>query len=115
VPRTLDLGILHDSDSRLADRLLEILALDCGLVVRRNEPYGPQDGVTHTLVRHAIGRGLDNVMLEIRNDLIEDAVGQRAMAERLARSVSEAVSTLAEGSGRQGQGQPQADERRQPL
>jgi predicted N-formylglutamate amidohydrolase len=30
VPRTLDLGILHDSDARLADRLLQILALDSG-------------------------------------------------------------------------------------
>jgi predicted N-formylglutamate amidohydrolase len=115
VPRTLDLGILHDSDSRLADRLLQIVPLDFRLVVRRNEPYGPQDGVTHTLVRHAIGRGLDNVMLEIRNDLIEDAAGQQAMAERLARSLSEAVSTLAERSDRQSQGQPQADERQQPL
>jgi predicted N-formylglutamate amidohydrolase len=92
VPRSLDLGILHDSDARLADRLLEVCQSEADLVVRRNEPYGPQDGVTHTLVLHGLARNLDNVMLEVRNDLIADATGQRRMAERLARSVSRAVS-----------------------
>ena len=92
VRRTLDLGILHDSDARLADRLLTALRTEPGLAVRRNEPYGPQDGVTHTLILHALARGLDNVMLEVRNDLIEDAPGQLRMAERLARLLGEAIS-----------------------
>jgi predicted N-formylglutamate amidohydrolase len=91
--RTLDLGILHDSDARLADRLLAIEA-HSDLTVRRNEPYGPQDGVTHTLVLHALPRGLHNVMLEVRNDLIEDAPGQQRLAEHLARSLGEAVAGL---------------------
>jgi predicted N-formylglutamate amidohydrolase len=91
VARTLDLGILHDSDARLADRLLRVCEAEPGLVVRRNEPYGPQDGVTHTLVLQALPRGLENVMLEIRNDLVADAPGQRRMAERLGRLLEQAV------------------------
>ena len=91
VRRSLDLGVLHDSDARFADRLLGILDGEADLTVRRNEPYGPKDGVTHTLVLHALPRALDNVMLEVRNDLIADAAGQRRMAERLARVLSLAV------------------------
>jgi predicted N-formylglutamate amidohydrolase len=91
VRRTVDLGILHDKDARLADRLLAILQSEPDLVVRRNEPYGPQDGVTHTLMLHAIARGLENVMIELRNDLIEDVPGQHEMAERLARWLSAAI------------------------
>jgi predicted N-formylglutamate amidohydrolase len=94
VPRTLDLGLLHDSDARLADRLLRLCETESDLVVRRNEPYGPQDGVTHTLLLHAIPRGLDNVMLEVRNDLIAQPAGQQRMAERLAPLLTRAVSGL---------------------
>lgn len=98
--RTLDLGILHDSDARLADRLLAILQAEPDLEVRRNEPYGPQDGVTHTLQLHAIARRLKNVMVEIRNDLIDDAPGQRLMAERLAGWLNAAISGwLADADG----------------
>lgn len=91
VARTVELGILHDSDARLADRLLRMVGSETDLSVRRNEPYGPQDGVTHTLILQALPRGLENVMLEIRNDLIADPPGQRRMAERLARLLEQAV------------------------
>ncbi len=40
-------------------------------VVQRNAPYGPEHGVTHTLKEHGIANGHMNVMLEIRNDLID--------------------------------------------
>ncbi|MBB4265315.1 N-formylglutamate amidohydrolase [Roseospira visakhapatnamensis] len=97
VPRTLDLGVLHDADARLADALLSAPALGpaSGLVVRRNEPYGPADGVTHTLARHGVARGLPHVMLEIRNDRIADEAGQRAWAGRLADAVTRALEALA--------------------
>ena len=75
VHRSGEIGILHDSDSRFADALLSI-AGDSDRDVRRNYPYGPVDGVTHTLVEHAQSRGLLNVMIEIRNDLIQTVAGQ---------------------------------------
>lgn len=95
VRRDVDIGVLHDADSRLADALLIACTADAGLVVRRNQPYGPEDGVTHTLRTHALPRGLLNVMIEIRNDLIADAPGQRAMARKLAMRVSDALAALA--------------------
>jgi predicted N-formylglutamate amidohydrolase len=99
VRRETELGILHDTDARFADALLETTKAGTALVIHRNQPYGPEDGVTHTLVEHGLARGLMNVMLEIRNDLIEDSASQMAMAEWLSRCVAEA---LAEQTGMSG-------------
>jgi predicted N-formylglutamate amidohydrolase len=62
--------------------------------VRRNYPYGPQDGVTHTLKKHGLTRQIANVMLEIRNDLISDADGQAEWAERIAGLLKAALAEL---------------------
>lgn len=94
VRRDLDIGILHDADARLADVLIPVVETDTGLTVRRNAPYAPKDGVTHTLREQALPRGLANVMIEIRNDLIDDADRQRAMGERLAACLGKALARL---------------------
>jgi predicted N-formylglutamate amidohydrolase len=86
--RHLDAGILHDRDRRYADHLIATLSRHGDIKVRRNEPYGPEDGVTHTLNLHAGRRGLLNAMIEIRNDLITEEVGQSAWSGRLAQVLS---------------------------
>lgn len=93
VPRDVQIGILHDRDSRLADAMLE--GADGQFVVRRNEPYGPRDGVTHTLVEHGLANGLFNVMIEVRNDLVGDARGQEVVAGLLGRMLGESLSVRA--------------------
>ncbi len=95
IRRSVEVGILHDTDTRLADSVLRCFAERPGFVVRRNEPYGPADGVTHTLKLQAIARGIANVMIEIRNDLIGEEAGQRAWADRLADVLVEAVQSQA--------------------
>jgi len=102
--RSVQLGILHDVDRRLADRLLDVLSVERDILVRRNEPYGPADGVTHTLVLHSRSRNLLNVMIEIRNDLITDPTGQRQFGELLAGWITAALADIgAHGAGRAGQ------------
>ena len=96
VRRETGLGILHDTDARLADALLEATKTRTGLAIHRNRPYGPEDGVTHTLAEHGVARGLLNVMLEIRNDLIGDAASQAAMARWLSRCLTAALAALAD-------------------
>ncbi|MAY62846.1 MAG: N-formylglutamate amidohydrolase [Rhizobiales bacterium] len=91
------LGVLHDTDASFADRVLSAAA-ESGLdLVRRNYPYSSADGVTHTLRRHAITRGLPNVMLEIRNDLIADEAGQEKWAVLVADLIRKAVDAGREG------------------
>jgi predicted N-formylglutamate amidohydrolase len=78
--RAVELGILHDEDSWLADRMLDAAAHSPLYRTERNEPYGPEDGVTHTLKLHGLANGLHNVMIEVRNDLIGDDAGQGVVA-----------------------------------
>lgn len=82
-PRAVEIGLLHDADSRLVDAMLEAAPLAGERRVERNAPYGPADGVTHTLVVDALPRGLANVMIEIRNDLLPDEAGERRMADEV--------------------------------
>jgi predicted N-formylglutamate amidohydrolase len=96
--RAVEIGLLHDRDARLADSMLDFSQHLTPADVRRNQPYGPEDGVTHTLQRHALPRGLLNVMIEIRNDLIADQAGQAEFADHLARMARHALDQLG-GSG----------------
>ncbi|WP_312945396.1 N-formylglutamate amidohydrolase [Agrobacterium sp.] len=98
--REVQVGILHDVDSRLADGMLAAAKSDSpeggkSYQVERNQPYGPEDGVTHTLRLHALPEGLLNVMIEIRNDLIRDEKEQEAAADFVAGLVKQALSSLA--------------------
>jgi len=92
--RDVDIGILHDDDARLADALLAQVARWEGLDVRRNAPYGPADGVTHTLIRHGVRHGRLNVMLEIANDLIPDKGAIAALAQRFAEAIRRALAEI---------------------
>jgi len=77
--RAVELGLLHDDDRRLVDAMMIRADQIAPRIVERNEPYGPQDGVTHSLRLHALSRGLANVMIEVRNDLMrtdEDIAGR---------------------------------------
>ena len=91
--RAVEIGILHDEDSRLADLMLTE-ATSGQYRVARNEPYGPSDGVTHSLRLHALPHGHLNVMIEVRNDLIEDDEGQRDVATYLAHLVTHALERM---------------------
>ncbi len=82
--REVEIGVLHDTDARLADALLSDFSGFASKIVRRNEPYGPADGVTHTLKEHALPGGHLNIMLEVRNDLLADEMAQSAMAIMLS-------------------------------
>lgn len=90
--RPVEIGILHDSDTRLADAMLASAAAHLDANVQRNEPYGPDHGVTHTLKKHGITGGHLNVMLEVRNDLIETPIQQKAMADVISGWLVDAFS-----------------------
>ncbi len=92
--RAVEIGILHDADSRLADAMLQSAGTVGLYNTRRNEPYGPEDGVTHTLKEHALPDGLLNVMIEVRNDLIRDEEGQAVVADYLGGLLIEGMSAI---------------------
>ena len=94
--REVELGLLHDRDSRLADACLAVARdLSGGPKVARNQPYGPEDGVTYTLRKHALPKALPNLMIEVRNDLIAEETQLRTMAAWLQRLLELSLGKIA--------------------
>lgn len=86
-PRPWHAGVLWDTDPRAAQALISHLRADPELLVGDNEPY---DGALRgdTMHRHCSTTGLAHGLLEIRQDLISDAAGVNAWADRLAPILS---------------------------
>ncbi len=97
--RATEIGILHDTDSRLADAMLAEAGRLPGRRIARNDPYGPEDGVTHSLKIHGIAHGLANVMIELRNDLVADEAGIKTMVEELMTLIAPALERVAAEDG----------------
>jgi predicted N-formylglutamate amidohydrolase len=81
--RPWHVGVLWDSDDRLARPFIDALRAQGDLVVGDNEPY---DGALRgdTMFDHGTLPGIAHILIEIRQDLIEDNAGARAWAQRLA-------------------------------
>ena len=90
-PRPWVLGILYSHrDERLGPALVQACR-DEGWVTGDNQPYsGHLQG--DSIDRHALAHGRPNVLVEIRNDLIADAAGQQAWADRLAPVLDEVLA-----------------------
>ena len=95
VPRDVECGVIHDDLPALAQRIVAGEG-DLGLRTELNAPYSAADHVTHTLRLHALPYGLDNAMLELRNDLIATPQAQAEVANRLARVLTRAIRQVAE-------------------
>ncbi|MCV0425830.1 MAG: N-formylglutamate amidohydrolase [Roseibium sp.] len=82
VPRPWHATVLWDCDPRAVKPMLLGLRTENELVVGDNEPY---DGAlkNDTMYRHATVRGLAQVLLELRQDLIADEAGVQEWADRL--------------------------------
>ncbi|MGF1552221.1 MAG: N-formylglutamate amidohydrolase [Paracoccaceae bacterium] len=99
--RPWHVGLLWDRDDRLVRPLLAALAaerLDDGtaLCVGDNAPYsGALEG--DCMNRHATGRGLAHVLVELRHDLIETPEAQAAWGARLARVVGAVLAEAPPG------------------
>lgn len=87
--RSVELGILHDRDTSLSSKLIKGFP---NVDARLNEPYGPKDGVLHTLNMHGFARGLEHAMIEIRNDLVANERGQDEWAQRLSVPLIQAAT-----------------------
>jgi len=94
VARPWMFGVLHLGDSAFSRAVLAALAAEPDApAVGDNEPYR-MDLVDFTVPHHAIGRGLDYLELEVRQDLLADDAGQQAVAERLARVLPAALADV---------------------
>ncbi|NOX39780.1 MAG: N-formylglutamate amidohydrolase [Alphaproteobacteria bacterium] len=93
--RAVEIGVLHDVDDGLATRILGAAGSLHPLKIERNQPYGPKDGVTHTLQIHGIANQIPNVMIEVRHDLLTGTQAVDDIASALQYLLQEAGLQLA--------------------
>ncbi|MDE2596766.1 MAG: N-formylglutamate amidohydrolase [Sphingomonadales bacterium] len=81
--RPWQVGVLYNTDDRAARLAIPLLEAE-GLCVGDQQPYSGHL-LNYTMDRHAEVEGRPYLGIEIRQDEIADAEGQRVWAERLAR------------------------------
>ena len=92
--RSVELGILHDKDDRLAKPMMQAALNRTKLKAEFNSPYNASDNVMHTVNRHSIKQGLLNVMIEVKNDLLLNTDDIKKVASDLSSIIQEALITL---------------------
>lgn len=86
--RPWEIGILYaNGDDMLARPMIDMLRSETDWSIGENEPYsGHLEG--DSIDRHALQKGRPNLLIEIRNDLIETDAGQAHWAQALAPFVA---------------------------
>lgn len=86
VARPWNAGVLYRRSSALGEALIAALGgADAGIAA--NQPYQIEDEGDYTVPVHGESRGLDAVLLELRQDLIDTTDSARKWADRLALAV----------------------------
>jgi len=93
--RPWEISVIAHSDWRVAEPLVEVLRSETDRRVGVNQPYTVDMEMDYTLPVHAEGRNIPYVEIEIRQDLIGDAGGQRIWAELLTGLFTKAVARAA--------------------
>lgn len=94
--RFVEIGYLHGPDRRLASEMLKNTNPEPITDVRLNEPYGPQDGVLHTIERHTGPTSEPNVMIEIRNDLLQSDTALHVVRDLISAVIIKSLAGLNE-------------------
>lgn len=89
--RPWQVAALWDRDPRLPEPFMATLR-SLGFTVGDNEPYSGRDFHGYTMQRHADARGLANLLIEIRQDLIDTADGVEEWSEILAGTLRDILA-----------------------
>jgi len=90
--RPWHIGVLSNHDRRMADLLIAELGRDSTLCVGDNQPYSGLDPHGYTVETHALPQGRPNVLLEIRQDLVDTRHGARHWAELVGKALANVIA-----------------------
>ena len=85
-------GVLWDTDPRVAVPLIAALGEDASIHVGDNEPYSGRVPIPYSVPAHAERHGLPHVTVEIRQDLIDTHHGAEAWANLMAAALRRVLS-----------------------
>ncbi|WP_176085646.1 N-formylglutamate amidohydrolase [Martelella sp. HB161492] len=87
VARPWHAGVLYGAASGFGAALLSALGADQSLVLGANVPYSIDRESDYAVPVHGDDRGLDAVLVELRQDLVAEPAGVALWAERLAKAL----------------------------
>jgi predicted N-formylglutamate amidohydrolase len=90
--RPWHVGVLSNHDRRMADILIAELGHDSTLCVGDNQPYSGLDPHGYTIETHALPQGRPNVLLEIRQDLVDTHHGALHWAELVGKALANVLA-----------------------
>lgn len=90
--RPWHIGVLSGHDRRMADLLIAELGQDQALCVGDNRPYSGLDPHGYTIENHALPQGRPNVLLEIRQDLVDTQHGAQRWAELVGDALAKVLA-----------------------
>ena len=93
--RPWHIGVLWDTDGRMAEPMLEALRAVPGICVGDNLPYSGRHPADYTIDRHAESVGLPHLCLEVRQDLLATAAGVGRWTEIIAAPVRKLIDDKA--------------------
>jgi predicted N-formylglutamate amidohydrolase len=87
--RPWDIGVTYLEANPLSRYLLTALRKPKNLIVGDNRPYEVTWQADYSIPVHAAKRGLPHVLLEIRQDLVDENAGQLCYADLLSRALAD--------------------------
>lgn len=90
--RPWHIGVLSSHDRRMADLLIAELGRDSTLCIGDNQPYSGLDPHGYTIETHALPQGRPNVLLEIRQDLVDTHHGALHWAELVGKALANVMA-----------------------
>ena len=90
--RPWHVGVLWNTDPRLAKPLIDALSEWPGIVVGENQPYSGRDPEGYSIHTHGGDRGIPNVLIEVRQDLVDTHHDAELWATRIGQAISSVVT-----------------------
>jgi predicted N-formylglutamate amidohydrolase len=92
--RPWQIGVLWDQDGRLAVPFMDALEARGDVVVGNNEPYSARENFGYSIEEHGARAGRPHMIVEIRQDLIEDSAGCERWTGIVADALDVAIGSL---------------------
>lgn len=89
--RPWHVGVLWNRDPRLAKPLIDALSEWPDVVIGDNQPYSGRDPEGYSIHTHGGDRGIPNVLIEVRQDLVDTHHGAELWAARIGQAVASVV------------------------
>ncbi len=92
IERPWHAGLLWNRDRRLVRPLYDALAANRGVIVGENVPYSARDPYGYTVAEHADVHDRPNILIEMRQDLIDTHQGIETWTEILGDALERALA-----------------------